>query len=93
MYLCQEKSKHQPNLFDKLFQKERGHHSSGIVAVKFYKKPDGRREGIDFSCLREVTCLQTFQHPNLMNCVEVLINHKKEGVSPYEIAAVMDFHL
>ena len=92
VFLCQDKANHQSSLFDKVFQKDKKPNSE-FVAVKIYKKPNSRSEGIDFSCLREVTCLQTFQHPNLMNCLEVLINHRKEGNCPYEIAAVMDFHL
>lgn len=37
-----------------------------------------------------------FQHPNLVNCIEVLYSQHKENTLspfPYEIAAVMDFCL
>jgi hypothetical protein len=40
--------------------------------VKLYKKPNNNREGIDFSCLREINCLQGLAHRNIVSCSEII---------------------
>lgn len=82
VYLFKIKGDHPKNLLERVFQADR-HFTSDYVAIKLYKRPSNRSEGIDFSCLREITCLQMFSHSNLMNCIEVMYNHTKESHSPY----------
>jgi serine/threonine protein kinase len=64
------------------------------VAVKLYKKPNNNREGIDFSCLREINCLQGLAHRNIVACNEIIYLHRPEGTpQQHEVYVVMDYHL
>jgi serine/threonine protein kinase len=59
VFLCEATPKPPSSIFDKIFLADRTLDSE-VVAVKVYKKPNNRSQGIDFSCLREITCLQQF---------------------------------
>jgi serine/threonine protein kinase len=93
VYLYERKKSVRPSFLQELFRGER-QFESDYVAVKLYKKPNNNREGIDFSCLREINCLQGLTHKNIVNCYEIIYQQRPEGTGQFhEVYVVMDYHL
>lgn len=93
VYLFERKMMTSLPYFDCLFA-ERKTLQSKYVAVKLYRKPNNEREGIDFSCLREINCLQSLYHDNIITCFEVIYRHVETTLKqPHEVYVVMDYHL
>lgn len=76
----------------RLFRGERAWECE-YAAIKLYKKPSNNREGIDFSCLREINCLQGLSHRNIVACDEIIYQLRPEGIQQHEVYVVMDYHL
>jgi serine/threonine protein kinase len=93
VYLYQRKKGVRTNFLQQLFMGDK-QLESDYVAVKLYKKPNNNREGIDFSCLREINCLQALYNRNIINCYEIFYQPRVEGTAQlHEVYVVMDYHL
>ena len=62
-----------------------------MVAVKIYRRPNNNREGVDFTSLREINCLQQVRHPNVINCNEVI--YRMAAPHLHQVCVVMNFHI
>jgi len=94
VYLYERKKGRRASFLQQLFRGER-EGEGDFAAVKLYKKPSNNREGIDFSCLREINCLQGLRHPNIVAASEIIYHPRPEASlgQQHEVYVVMDYHL
>lgn len=73
------------NVFAQFFLEEEDFDNQ-YCAIKKYKLPETRNQGVDFATLREINFMMSLKHPNIITAQEVFAQNQV-------VSLVMDFNL